>query len=166
MNITDFQIHDTDKLDSILAELAEMILRGQQNDPDGFGMVAAAVLDMNNRVVPALNYKTTDGKRVHAEQAAIERYNQMHGEVPAGSIVVTTLSPCSELIDQQSNQSCTDMLNDSKIKKVYCGYDDPTQVDSEAYQHKRFHVMCTKNKKLELLCKRIADTFLKDHEDK
>lgn len=164
MKITDFQIHDTDKLDQLLAQLAEMVIRGHQNDPEGFGMVASGVLDNDNRFVPALNYvdgKT--GKHVHAERAAMDKYQQIHGDIPSGSIVITTLSPCTdEHSEERYDDSCHHLINDSSVHKVYCGYMDHTQTPNE---HKTYHLRCTKNKKLEQLCKQIADTFLNDHED-
>ena len=163
MKISDFQIHDTDKLDQLMIQLIEMIIGSHQNDPEGFGMVAAGVLDNQNRFVPALNHlEAASGKRVHAERAAIEKYKTMHGEIPSGSIIITTLSPCIEDMDERSGDSCDALINSGVVHKVYCGYRDPTQ---EVNTDKTYHLQCTKNKKLEQLCKKIADTFLNDYED-
>ena len=119
MKISDFQIHDTDKLDQILTDLVEMIFRGQQNDPQGFGRVAAAVLDMDNRVVPALNHVIDNDQHVHAERAAMNKYKEMHGEIPAGSIIITTLSPCSEHnMDERYGSSCSQLINESPVKSI------------------------------------------------
>ena len=163
MKIADFQIHDTEKLDLILTDLVEMILRGQQNDSQGFGLVAAAVIDPQNRVVPALNYivNGSNGERVHAERAALDKYREMHGPVPAGSIIVTTLSPCSvNHTHDRYGESCTALINSTPVKKVYCGYMDPTQLVTPAFKNKQYHLRCTRNKKLEQLCRAIANTFL------
>lgn len=160
MRISDFQIHSTDKLDNILAKLCEMIVNGKNKNPEYYGMVAAAVLDPNNNVVMAVNHldEATD-TRVHAERAAVNQYNKQFGEVPAGSIVVTTLSPCSENMSERYGESCTDFINGLGVHKVYCGYEDPTQhVD-----HKQFHTVETRNPKLRELCKKFADTFLKEN---
>jgi pyrimidine deaminase RibD-like protein len=155
MKAEDFQIHDHDKLDRILTKLCEMVIRGQQQDPD-LGMVAAAVLDPDNRCVAGINYPSETGHRVHAERAAIDAYTQQFGAVPRGSIVITTLSPCSEHMDERDGTPCTDLLHDHGIHKVYCGYKDPTQRDS----HKRFHTEATRNPKLHELCHQFAATFL------
>lgn len=159
MKITDFQIHSTEKLDELLVDLIEMVLAAHRLNPTGFGMVAAGVLDNDNRFVPALNHSEagTD-KRVHAERAAINLYQSMHGEIPAGSIIITTLSPCTEYADERSGASCDHLINDSNVKKVYCGYMNP---DQQQNQHKQYHLQCTKNKKIKHLCKQLADTFLK-----
>lgn len=164
MKISDFQIHDTEKLDQLMIQLIEMIIGSHKNDPEGFGMVAAGVLDNQNRFVPALNYVEHEtGKHVHAEQAAMEKYNTIHGEIESGSIIITTLSPCTdETMEERSGDSCDSLITLGPIHKVYCGYLDPTQ---EPNPHKTYHLQCTKNKKLEQLCKRIADTFLDDYED-
>ena len=153
------QIHNTEKLDEILAKLCEMIVERVKTDPDG--RVAACVLDPDNRAVLRVNYPK-NGKRVHAERAAIEAYHKKYGEIPKGSIVITTLSPCSDHMDERYGDSCTDLLDELGIKKVFCGYNDPVQVDSENYKNKNFRVLETSNKKIKQLCKKIADTFVYD----
>jgi pyrimidine deaminase RibD-like protein len=160
MRVSDFTIHDTEKLDKILAHLSQLIIEGQKKDPDYYGMVAAAVLDTQNETVSAVNY-FKDGHRVHAERAAIEKYNNQYGDIPQGSIIITTCSPCSKIMTERYGDSCTKLIENIGVHKVYCGYEDPTQDDSSSYMHKTFHVMETKNEKLRLLCKSFADTFLK-----
>jgi len=160
MKVSDFQIHSTDKLDSILAELCEMIIDGKKKNPDYFGMVAAAVLDPNNNVVMGINYpNASSNTRIHAERAAVNKYHDQFGEVPPGSIIVTTLSPCSEAMSERYGESCTDFINDLGVHKVYCGYKDPTQ----HVEHKQFHTRETRNSKLRELCKQFADTFLNEN---
>jgi pyrimidine deaminase RibD-like protein len=159
MKISDFQIHDYEKLDNILLELCEMIIDGQKKDSDYYGMVASCVLDMHNNKVYGINYPK-DGKRVHGERAAIDNYHKKFGDIGEGSIVITTCSPCSEGMDERYGESCKDLIDSLGIHKVYCGYSDPSQDDSENYQHKKFHSETTKNKKIEELCKKFAATFL------
>jgi pyrimidine deaminase RibD-like protein len=137
-----------------------MIIAGKKKNPKYYGMVAAAVLDPNNNIITGINYPNdaTD-TRVHAERAAVDQYRKKFGDVPAGSIIVTTLSPCSEVMSERYGESCTDFINGLGIHKVYCGYKDPTQhVD-----HKQFHTLETRNPKLRELCKQFADTFLNEN---
>ena len=155
MKAEDFEIHHHDKLDRILVKLCEMVVTGQRQDPD-LGMVAAAVLDPDNRCVAGINYPRPNGQRVHAERAAIDAYTQQFGAVPQGSIVITTLSPCSEHMDERYGEDCTELMHEHGIRKVYCGYKDPTQ----SVAHKRFHTECTRNPKLHELCHQFAATFL------
>ena len=54
----------------------------------------------------------------------------------------------SEPMNERYGEDCTDLINDTIVKKVYCGYEDPSQDDSETYQHKKFHVEITKNQKI------------------
>jgi pyrimidine deaminase RibD-like protein len=165
MKISDFRIHDTEKLDNILAKLCELILLKKKEDPK-YGFVAACVLDPYDELVVGINIPADDGTRIHAERAAMNNYNRMHGDIPAGSIIITTLSPCSEEMSERYSESCTDLINESPVHKVYCGYTDPTQKHSDTYQHKHFHVKETRNEKLRELCKMFADTFLKEEETK
>jgi pyrimidine deaminase RibD-like protein len=132
-----------------------MVISGQQQNPD-LGMVAAAVLDPDNRCVAGINYPQRNGQRVHAERAALDAYTQQFGAVPQGSIVITTLSPCSDHMDERYGEDCTELMHEHGIHKVYCGYKDPTQPAA----HKRFHTECTRNPKLHELCHQFAATFL------
>lgn len=156
----DSEIHHYKKLDSVLEKLCEMIIKGQNSDKD-YGMVAACVIDPDNNKVARINYSGSNGKRVHAERAAIEAYENKYGPVPEDSIVVTTLSPCNETDDETAKgrvgESCTEYLNDKGIKKVYCGYMDPTQ-DNDI---REFNLIETSDKSIREECKKFADTFLK-----
>ena len=162
MRLTEFQTVDINKLDDYLAKLCSMIKRGQTERPEYYGMVAAGVLTPKGRWVAKLNYPKSK-LRVHAERAAIEEYTKYHGKIPEGSIIVTTLSPCNETDDETADTrqgvSCTDLINQSGITKVYCGYKDPTQ-DNE---HGDYKEVFTKNKQLRTMCKDFADTFLEEN---
>ena len=156
----DQEIHNYSKLDNILEKLCDMVVKGQQSDKD-YGMVAACVLDPDNNIVAGLNSPGTNGKRVHAERVAIEKYENKYGTVPEGSIIITTLSPCNESDDETAmgrvGESCTDYLNSKGIEKVYCGYMDPTQDNF----NREFNIMETSDKAIRHKCKQFADTFLK-----
>jgi pyrimidine deaminase RibD-like protein len=133
-----------------------MVVKGKQDRPDYYGMVAAAVVDPGNQIVARLNRPGTDGKRIHAEHAAMEDYKSKYGPIPEGSIVITTLSPCNEHMDERDGPSCTSIINNSTVKKVYCGYMDPTQDDDT----RQFNLMETADRGLRTRCKQFADTFL------
>jgi len=144
-----------EKLDAVLAELCQMVVDGQETNPDFYGRVASAVIDTKGRLVTGLNYLYGNG-RVHAERAAVDRYEEAYGELPRGSIVVTTLSPCSEdTHDNRHGADCTKFLNSKHIRLAYCGYKDPTQ-KSDA----KFVVIVTDNEEIKATCKAFADTFL------
>ena len=155
MRATDFEIRNYDKLDSILTELCELVIAGQQRDSDRYGMVAAAVLDPENNCVASTSYNE-DGKWVHAERAAIDAYHRRGGRIPAGSIIITTCSPCSEKMDDRYSESCTDLINDTGVDLVYAGYEDPTQHESQA----KFKVEVSNNPKIHELCHVFASTFI------
>jgi pyrimidine deaminase RibD-like protein len=160
MRASDFEIHNYSKLDNILSKLCEMVVKGQQSEKD-YGMVAAAVVDPDNQIVARLNRPGRDGKRIHAEHAAMLDYTDKYGPIPEGSIVITTLSPCNEQMAERDGPSCTELINNSIIKKVYCGYMDPTQDDDT----RQFNLMETADRELRTRCKQFADTFLDDVEE-
>lgn len=160
MRASDFEIRNHDKLDNILTELCSLVIQGQQKGQD-LGMVAAAVLDPMNNCVVGINYPTKDGKRVHAERAAIDSYTARFGPIPDGSIIVTTLSPCCHPMAERAGDNCQELIQQHGVHKVYCGYKDPTQLP----EGKTFHTQCTRNPKIQALCRAFADTFLKDKLD-
>ena len=148
-----------EKLDTVLVELCSLVLQGQKDNPDFYGMVGAAVLDPRGYLVTGVNY-LYGNQRIHAERAAIDRYEEEYGELPKGCIVITTLSPCNQdTHDNRLGDSCTDFLNEKRIKMAYCGYNDPTQEN----KHNKFTVIVTDNPKIKILCKKLSDTFLKNN---
>jgi pyrimidine deaminase RibD-like protein len=157
MKSSDFEIRNYEKLDKILSKLCALVVEGQKTKPEYYGKVAAAVLDPDNNLVARLNYPTDNG-RVHAERAAMEAYEKQYGDIPEGSIILTTLSPCSEHMTERDGPSCTDYINNSIIKKVYCGYDDPTQDEDQ----REFNILETKDDDIRDLCKTFAETFIHD----
>jgi pyrimidine deaminase RibD-like protein len=157
MRAADFQITDHDKLDEILVRLCEMVVEGQHKKKLDLGMVAAAVLDPDNNCVVGINYPTKSGKRVNSERADIDSYTARFGPVPSGSTVVTTLNHCSHDMAEREGASCTDLVEQHGIRKVYCGVIDPEQVANNS----RFDLETTSNPKIQALCKAFANTFLK-----
>ena len=145
--------------DKILIDLCAGIVQHQKQDSDRYGLVAAAVVDPKHRVVKGINHKLASGKRVHAEHAAMANYIKQHGAIPEHSIVVTTLSPCTDDMPDRKGPSCTELLNGSPITRVYAGYRDPSQTH---LSHDDFDVVYTQNSKIESVCKQIADCFLKE----
>jgi len=155
---SDYEIHDRPKLDRILLELCHRVIKGQQDDPIKYGMVAACVLDPKNRKVFGVNEAAEDGTRRHAERVAMDKYEQHYGDIPEGSIILSTLSPCNEDdMDERYGESCTDLVNNSNCRKVYCGYLDPSQDE----EHAEYTLEETANDDVKRLCKKFADTFLK-----
>jgi len=151
--------NDNSKLDEILYKLCN-IVKKEIKEKTGEHAVAACIIDPDNRIV-AKTSKDKHGRWIHAENNAIDTYENKYGEVPEGSIIVTTLSPCNEYDDRTSDErfgeSCTDYINSKGIKKVYCGYMDPTQ-DNDIRQ---FDIIETSDNDLRHECKKFADTFLK-----
>ena len=152
----DYEIRNYKKLDKILAKLCEMVDKGQSKDPKRYGMVAACVLDTDNHIVTGINLPAAGGKRRHAERVAIDNYHKKYGEIPKGSIIVTTCSPCSEHMDERYKEDCTQLISDAGIEKVYCGFNDPTQEE----ENRQFNLIETSNQKIRDKCKKFAEHFM------
>jgi pyrimidine deaminase RibD-like protein len=159
----DYEIRNYHKLDKYLAELCDLVEKGQRLGQD-FGMVAAGILPLKGDYMARLNRPGKDG-RIHAEHAVIEDFVKKYGSVPKGSVIITTLSPCNTPMDERDGPSCADLLNEHGIQKVYCGYIDPTQHDG-AEDNREYNLVETQNKELRSRCEAFADTFLdKVHEN-
>jgi pyrimidine deaminase RibD-like protein len=156
MRAQDFEITNTARLDEILTELCALVIQGQSKGQD-LGLVGAAVLDPDNNCVVGINYPTRDGQRVHGERAAIDSYTARFGPVPPGSAVITTLNPCSHDMAEREGASCTDLIKQHGIGKVYCGVIDPEQLTNNP----AFDLETTSNPKIQALCRAFANTFLK-----
>ena len=143
--------------DKILIDLCDGIVKHQKQDSDLYGLVAAAVVDPEHNVVYGINHKLASGKRVHAERAAMANYIKKHGAIPENSVIITTLSPCTDEMPDRKGPSCTELLNGSPITRVYAGYRDPSQTH---LSHDLFDVVYTQDKRIESVCKDIADCFL------
>jgi len=158
----DYEIRNYHKLDKYLAELCDLVEKGQRSGKD-FGMVAAGILPLKGDYMARLNRPGADGKRVHAEHAVIEDFRKKYGEIPEGSVLITTLSPCNKHMDEREGPACADVVNAAGIKKVYCGFLDPTQ-EIGGNDHRHYNLMETQNKTLRSRCQAFADTFLDDVE--
>lgn len=164
LNSPDYEIHSLDRLDLILLDVCKLVIKTQQQDPDYYGIVGACIVDPKDNRVFGINYLKTETHRAHAERSSMENYVKKFGKIPEGCIMLTTLSPCNEngtdMAKERYEESCTELINNSPIKKVYCGYIDPSQGTQDADQ-RQFSLMETRNPDIRRLCKKFADTFLK-----
>ena len=151
------EIHHHDHLDTHLVKVLRALLKAKQADSDYYGWVGAALMDPDHNIVFGINHQDGEGKRYHAEPVAVDKYIKQHGSIPDGSILLTTCSPCNEPMDERHGESCKVFLNHSGIKKVYCGYLDPSQTSDEP---RDFTLEETRNAEIRELCKQLASNFL------
>lgn len=142
-------------LDRILARCCELVLNGQEEDPEHWGMVGACVILPTGEEVYGVNHKDSEGLHIHAERAALNACETADSRC----MIVTTLSPCNRPMEERHGGSCADLIAsyDIGLENVYCGYKDPTQDQGPCEE--------TNNPKLRELCKKLADTFLKENFD-
>lgn len=159
-NQNDWEIRNYHKLDAILVKLCELVIKQRKQNPEKYGMVAAAILDLDNRIVAGVS-KKIGNKWCHAERYAMDRYQKIHGDIPDGSICITTCSPCSEHMSDRYKESCTDLINSSNIHKVYTGYLDPTQSEHQ----RKFNIIETSNSGIRDFCQKLAETFEDSEEE-
>jgi len=158
----DYEIRNYHKLDKYLAELCKLVERGQESGKD-FGMVAAGILTLKHPYMARLNRPGKHG-RIHAEHAVIKDFKAKYGEVPEGTVIITTLSPCNNHMDERDGPSCADIINANGIEKVYCGLIDPSQ-NHGSKDHRHYNLVETQNEELRTRCEEFASTFLDEVEE-
>jgi pyrimidine deaminase RibD-like protein len=141
--------------DQILTILCDMIDYQYIHNPEKYGEVGAAIVDPDSRIVVALS-TPHKGKWRHAEYNAIVAYNKKYGEIPPGSVVITTCSPCSARMPDRHGVSCTHRINELPIPIVYCGFEDPTQ---HTHLH-NFQMVITQNAHIHRRCETYAQRFM------
>jgi len=151
MRATDFQSRT--EMDHALTHLCELLIQAQAEHPDQTGDVAACVLDPEGQSTTGISLR--DGDRwIHAEVLACERYRDKFGDIPEGTMCVTTLSPCNRPMADRVGTDCASYLRDQGIDQVYAGHADQTQ-DAD-------NVGITQNAKLRKLCKKFAEQIHQD----
>ena len=158
----DFEVHGYHHLDELLAELCRLVVEGQKQDPDRNGMVAAGIKTKLYPFMARVGYMGKHG-HVHAERAVLEAFTSKHGEVPEGSIMLVTLSPCNRHDDKTASERvgepCSELVAAHGIEKVYCGLIDPSQAHG-GHDHRHYTLIETENSKIRDLCEQFANTFL------
>lgn len=144
--------YNNKELDNVLADLCKLVIQGQKQDPDYFGLVGACVIGPNGKVSSTSHKK--GNKWSHAERNAINKYEEQYGPISSDCAIVTTLSPCTNSMADRLGDSCLDFLDSKGITNVYAGYKDPTQ---------NGHYTVTDNKTIKKICKGLADKFLKEN---
>ena len=147
--------HHVELYDQILTILCDMIDYQFTHNPEKYGEVGAAIVDPHSRIVVALS-TPSKGKWRHAEFNAIVAYNKKYGEIPQGSVVITTCSPCSARMPDRQGDSCTHRINEQPIPIVYCGFEDPTQ---HTHLH-NFQLVITQNAHIHHRCEKHAQRFM------
>ena len=151
------EIHNQDRLDSVLGRCIELIHEKHHANPKKYGKVAACIIDVKNRKVFGINSPGPNGTRRHAERMAIDRYHERYGKILPGAIIVTTLSPCNRDMAERDGPSCQDLLLQNGIEKVYSGYMDPSQHSDHPFTEE-----LTQNDDLWRRCKEFSDSFVHD----
>lgn len=151
------EIHDQDRLDSVLERCLELLHDKRREHPGKYGKVAACIIDMKNRKVFGVNSPGPNGTRRHAERVALDKYHERYGKILPGAIIVTTLSPCNRPMAERDGPSCQDLLMKAGIEKVYAGYMDPSQHSDHSFTEE-----VTKNDDIWAACKALSDSFVHD----
>jgi len=157
-NRTDYEIRNYHKLDKLLEGLCDLVDKGQHANKN-YGMVAAGILSLKYPYMSRLNRPGEDGKRLHAEHAVINDFINKYGEIPEGTVILTTLSPCNKHMDERDGPSCADLCDRYGIKKVYCGFIDPTQHRGEE-DHRHYNLIETQSADIRARCQEYAESFL------
>jgi pyrimidine deaminase RibD-like protein len=158
----DYEVHGYHKLDDLLMKLCRLVVDGHKKDPEKYGMVAAGIKTNDYPFLARTGYMKGTS-HVHAERAVIEAFMKKHGEIPQGSIMLVTLSPCNRHDDktasERAGEPCSDLIATHGIEKVYCGLIDPSQAHGSE-DHRHYTLIETENETIRDLCEMFSNTFL------
>ena len=141
--------------DNVLVDLCELIIDNKRKNNKN-GLVAASVVDGNRRVDATSSF---NGKWVHAERNAINKFIKQYGKISDNAVIVTTLSPCVDPMSDRRGTSCSELISTTPIRRVYCGYRDPEHQEL----NNNLDISFTDNGHITSMCKAFADTFQKEH---
>lgn len=143
------------KYDHVLVDLCQLIIDNKRRD-NRYGLVAAAVIDGDRRVDATSSF---NGKWVHAERNALNKFKKQYGDLSNAAVIVTTLSPCVEDMPDRQGISCSELIAQTPVRRVYCGYRDPEHEEL----HNDIDLSFTTNGAIERMCQSFADTFQKEN---
>lgn len=89
--------------------------------------VGAVIVDTDTDTVISTGYTRECPGNTHAEQNALSKYYEHHAELPQGSVIYTTMEPCS--LRLSGNLPCADNIANTKGKIVACfvGVQEPAK---------------------------------------
>lgn len=124
------------------------------------GIVACALIDLGDRKVFATSEKTEDGKWLHAERNALNKFESIYGAPTKNAIFVTTLSPCDNFCSSRAGESCVNLILNSGISRVHFGSLEPHHNGSlDCYSNLGISSSLTKETNLLSICDNIANLF-------
>jgi pyrimidine deaminase RibD-like protein len=131
------------------------------------GVVSAALVSDDN-VVYATSLEQ-DGEWVHAERNALQQFVDRYGMPSEDAAMVTSLSPCSQDMENRVGGSCTELLSAENnvlkdpISRIHSGKVDYVQVDnSDFYSERGFDFTLTDDSELQTACERLSNYFNPD----
>jgi pyrimidine deaminase RibD-like protein len=162
----DHEVHSYHHLDELLVKLCGMVVESLKEGPPAPWMVAAGIKTKEYPFFARTGHMSDSG-HVHAEHVVLKEFTAKYGEVPEGSIMLVTLSPCNRHDDKTAHQrvgeSCSELIAEHGIEKVYCGLIDPSQAHG-SHDHRHYTLIETENASIRALCEQFANTFLHGEE--
>lgn len=154
--------YNRNQLDRILINLCDLVIERQKIDPEKWGLVGAAFIDRDTGYKSTATSIKKSGKWQHAERTAANIFQNKFGYLPKRSLIVVTLSPCSDTMVDRLGADCETLIEELSDCQVYVGYRDPSQTLSNP----NFEIAYTNNTEIQQICRELADCFLheEDHE--
>lgn len=146
---------DKYSMDQILVNCLKLVIRRYKDYENNiFGLVGAALVTAEHETMYETSRATLSQKYKHAEYCVIEKFINKYGSIPSDAILVTTLSPCFNHMDDRYGDSCSNIISAMGIKIVYSGLSDTTQLkyDPAHYDHVPYDLIITQNEDIKELC--------------
>lgn len=110
-------------LESHVPMMSKALEEAKKCGPTETAFCVGAVLVKDGEILETGYSRELPGN-THAEQCALVKYRSKHGcDVPEGTVIYTTMEPCSERLS--GNLPCVDRILASNIKSVFVGVLEP-----------------------------------------
>lgn len=150
--------NDVNQMDSLLQQCLDKIYSHWDGNVN-HGAVAAALMIPGREPIIEVSYKQPDDMWIHAERHVINQTIEQYGAVPPNSIMVSTLEPCFDAMPNRIGCSCSKLIGDNGIEKVYAGLHDHMQEEIDPHYKHPFEIQYSENPGIKFECTKLFDTI-------
>ena len=126
------------------------------------GIVSAGIFDSLHSPVLATSVQNKEGKWLHAESRALQKYKNKHGLPPRDAVIVVTLSPCIKTFSKSRvGSSCTSYLQKYEITRVHTGTLDQLQGINTIAEYGKYglDLKVSQNRHCQVICQGLNNIF-------
>jgi len=126
------------------------------------GIVGAGIFDSCHSPILATSIQNQEGKWLHAEFNALQKYHSKYGLPPRDAVIVVTLSPCIKACSKSRvGNSCTSYLQRYQLTRVHTGTLDQLQGINSISEYRKYGIDLTisQDRNCQIICQDLNNLF-------